>query len=215
MWSSRTAALSQQTLRKILIFTGRCEAEEGNFGVVTSLEFRLHPVSTVQFGPTFWPLEDAAEVLSAYRNFIQKAPEDISGLLRFPGGAAGPDVPRAPAPQNRVWNCVVLHGFSRGDRKGAEADSFARPSAVRPRWSRAFSGGAKHVRWLFVPGLQWYWRADNFTEVNDEAVARHVEHGSKIPTMLSTMHLYPINAHHNASARTTPHTASAKLYSRE
>src|SRR5262245_37786713 len=29
----------------------------GNFGVVTSFEFRLHPVSTVQFGPTFWPLE--------------------------------------------------------------------------------------------------------------------------------------------------------------
>src|SRR5215469_13477954 len=31
----------------------------GNFGVVTSFEFRQHPVSTVQFGPTFWPLEEA------------------------------------------------------------------------------------------------------------------------------------------------------------
>ncbi len=46
---------------------------------------------------------------------------------------------------------------------------------------------------LFVPGLQWYWRADNFTELNDEAIARHVEHGSAIPTMLSTMHIYPVN----------------------
>jgi hypothetical protein len=44
-----------------------------------------------------------------------------------------------------------------------------------------------------VPGLQWYWRADNFTELNDEAIAQHAEHGSKIPTMLSTMHLYPVN----------------------
>ena len=46
---------------------------------------------------------------------------------------------------------------------------------------------------LFVPGLQWYWRADNFTELSDEAIARHVEHGSQAPTMLSTMHLYPLN----------------------
>jgi hypothetical protein len=46
---------------------------------------------------------------------------------------------------------------------------------------------------LFVPGLQWYWRADNFTELSDQAIARAVEHGSKIPTMLSTMHLYPVD----------------------
>ena len=36
----------------------------GNFGVVTSFEFRLHPVNIVQFGPTFWPLEEAASVLT-------------------------------------------------------------------------------------------------------------------------------------------------------
>jgi len=46
---------------------------------------------------------------------------------------------------------------------------------------------------LFVPGLQWYWRADNFTDLTDEAIVRHVEHGSKVPTMLSTTHLYPVN----------------------
>jgi hypothetical protein len=46
---------------------------------------------------------------------------------------------------------------------------------------------------LYVPGLQWYWRADYFTELSDSAVAKHVEHGSKLPTHLSTMHLYPVN----------------------
>jgi len=46
---------------------------------------------------------------------------------------------------------------------------------------------------LFVPGLQWYWRADNFAELSDAAIAKHVEQGSKLPTMLSTMHLYPVN----------------------
>src|SRR5262252_3441643 len=42
----------------------------GNFGVVTSFEFRAHPVRTVYAGPTFWPLEQAVEVMQAYRTFI-------------------------------------------------------------------------------------------------------------------------------------------------
>jgi Berberine and berberine like len=46
---------------------------------------------------------------------------------------------------------------------------------------------------LFGPGLQWYWRAHNLTELSDDAIARQVEHGSRIPTMLSTTHLYPLN----------------------
>src|SRR5262249_41739335 len=46
---------------------------------------------------------------------------------------------------------------------------------------------------LYASGLQWYWRADNFVEVNDAAIAKHAEHGAKIPTMHSTMHLYPVN----------------------
>ena len=55
----------------------------GNFGVVTSFEFRVHPVSTVQFGPTLWPLEQAAEVLKFYRKFIVTAPEEVDGFFAF------------------------------------------------------------------------------------------------------------------------------------
>src|SRR6476646_8169410 len=42
----------------------------GNFGVVTSFVFRLHDVDTVVGGPTFWPVEQSAEVLSVYREFL-------------------------------------------------------------------------------------------------------------------------------------------------
>ena len=55
----------------------------GNFGVVTSFEFRLRPVSMVNFGPTFWPLEQAADVLRAYRRFIVDAPEYVNGFFAF------------------------------------------------------------------------------------------------------------------------------------
>jgi FAD/FMN-containing dehydrogenase len=46
---------------------------------------------------------------------------------------------------------------------------------------------------LYTPGLQWYWKADFVDELTDEAIAKHAEHGAKLPSMHSTMHLYPID----------------------
>jgi len=46
---------------------------------------------------------------------------------------------------------------------------------------------------LYTPGMQWYWKADFVDHLNDAAIAAHVKHGSNLPSMFSTMHLYPIN----------------------
>src|SRR5256885_1611028 len=53
----------------------------GNFGVVTSFKFRLHEVGTVIGGPTFWPVEAAAEVLSVYREVLPNAPRELNGVF--------------------------------------------------------------------------------------------------------------------------------------
>ena len=55
----------------------------GNFGVVTSFLFRLHEVHTVFAGPTFWPVEQSVEVLSAYREFISDAPRELNGFFCY------------------------------------------------------------------------------------------------------------------------------------
>src|SRR5215218_10008989 len=55
----------------------------GNFGVVTSFLFRLHEVDTIIGGPTFWPVEASAEILSAYREFIPNAPRELNGFFAF------------------------------------------------------------------------------------------------------------------------------------
>src|SRR3954453_21733869 len=52
----------------------------GNFGVVTALEYRLHPVSEVYGGPMFFELSDAPDVLRWYRDFIKDAPEELGGF---------------------------------------------------------------------------------------------------------------------------------------
>jgi len=46
---------------------------------------------------------------------------------------------------------------------------------------------------LYPPGMQWYWKADFVRTLPDEAIVQHVKHGETLPTLQSTMHLYPIN----------------------
>src|SRR5580692_2940159 len=65
----------------------------GNFGVVTSLEYRLHEVDQVFAGPIFYNLEDAATVLRMFDEFIRDAPEEFGG---FPGFQIAPPLPFIP-----------------------------------------------------------------------------------------------------------------------
>ena len=165
----------------------------GNFGVVTSFEYRLHPVSTVHFGPTFWPLEQAADVLRAYRQFILDAPREVNGFFAF---LVIPPVPLFPESLHLKKVCGIVW-CSTGSAEQTETALKPMRTVGKPLFDHVGPAPFPAVQSifdpLFVPGLQWYWRADNFTELTDEAIARHVEHGSKIPTMLSTMHLYPVN----------------------
>jgi hypothetical protein len=46
---------------------------------------------------------------------------------------------------------------------------------------------------LYPAGLQWYWKADFFEELNDKVVDLHLKYGDRLPSPHSTMHLYPVN----------------------
>ena len=46
---------------------------------------------------------------------------------------------------------------------------------------------------LVPPGLQHYWKTNFVTELTDEIIAAHIEHGPKVPAVNSTVHIYPIN----------------------
>jgi FAD/FMN-containing dehydrogenase len=165
----------------------------GNFGVVTSFLFRLSPVKNVVAGPTLWPLEQAADVLSWYRGLITHAPEELNGFFAFLTVPPGPPFPEHLHLQKM---CGVVWCYT-GSERDAEAvfkpiREFGPPALYGvqtmpfPALQSAFDG-------LYPPGHQWYWKADFVNELSDKAIALHVEHGSRLPTMQSTMHLYPIN----------------------
>ena len=70
----------------------------GNFGVVTSFEFQLHPVGpTVLAGPILWDATDAGEVLRFYRDFVRDAPDELGTVVRFGAAPPLPDIPEESA----------------------------------------------------------------------------------------------------------------------
>jgi FAD/FMN-containing dehydrogenase len=164
----------------------------GNFGIVTSFLFRLHPVSTIVGGPVFWDLDKSVEVLRWYRDFIREAPPELNGWFAF---VTIPSVPLFPEHLHGRKMAAVVWCYS-GPLEDAEA-AFAPIKAFGPP---ALYGVQEMpfpvLQTLFDPlypaGLQWQWRADFITSIPDEAIAEHVRFGAELPTEGSTMHLYPV-----------------------
>lgn len=164
----------------------------GNFGVVTSFTFRLHPVDTIIGGPMLWPLDRAREVLEFYRDFIGRAPKELNGFFAFLTVPPGPPFPEHLHLKKMcgiVW-CYV------GDP--AKADERLAPArALGPALDGVQSMPFPALQSAFDPlyptGHQWYWRADFVDEISSKAIDAHIEHASRLPTMQSTVHLYPID----------------------
>jgi FAD/FMN-containing dehydrogenase len=165
----------------------------GNFGVVTSFLFHAAPVSTVYGGPIFWPMDKAAEVLRFWRDYILKAPEDVTGWF---GLVTVPPVPMFPAENHLKKMCVVTWCYT-GDLQ--KADKVFEPIRGFMKPAMDFAGPIPFpvlqslFDALYPAGLQWYWKADFFKELSDKAIDLHVKYGERLPSPHSTMHLYPIN----------------------
>jgi len=165
----------------------------GNFGVVTSLEYRLHEVDQVFAGPIFYNLEDAASLLSMFDEFIQDAPEQFGG---FPAFQIAPPLPFIP--ENRHGDTLalaVVHWAGPPEQAQKVLQPFLDVAPVvangtgplpYPALNAAFDG-------LYPKGIRAYWKGAFVQELPEQAIAAHVEHGSRVPEMSATMHLYPIN----------------------
>jgi hypothetical protein len=165
----------------------------GNFGVVTSFEFRLHPVRDVYGGPMLYEVDDAATVLRFYREFIQDAPEELGG---FPAWQLAPPLPFIPEERHgdpflifiACWAGPVEEGEAalRPFRDVAPVVAEHVGPMPYPALNSAFDA-------LVPAGLQHYWKATFARELTDEAIEAHLEHGPKLPAVNSTVHIYPIN----------------------
>lgn len=165
----------------------------GNFGVITSFLFRAHPVHTVYAGPMFWSLDKAAEIMRAYLDTMKEADEDTYGFF------AMMNVPPVDMFPKHLHTQTVAAVFwcHLGERGKAERAM----DPIRQRAQPIFEhlGEVPFPQWqaifdpLLPPGLFWYWKGDFFRDIPDDAIDVHIENARKMPSLRSTMHLYPIS----------------------
>jgi FAD/FMN-containing dehydrogenase len=166
----------------------------GNFGVVTSFLFQLHPVSTVFAGPIAWDQQHARSIMQRYRTFLPQAPEELGAFIGLKKVVSS-----APFPQE-LWGkriCLLMSCYNGPEVEGKKAlapllDELPQPwlnwmaTMPYPAVQSMFDG-------LYPKGMQWYWRGDFVKTLPDAAIEAHLEHAAMTPSELSLMHLYPID----------------------
>lgn len=165
----------------------------GNFGVVTSMEFDLHPVDTATVGVLIYSAEHSEQVGRIYRDYLAQAPEDFGAFFGF---HQGPPVPFLPEQFHGTPVCVIAGGW------------FGDPSEGEARWS-PLVGAAPLLGSLVAqlpypalnslfdpflpPGIFTYWKADFIHALSDDVLRVASEYGSRVPTLQTANHYYPIS----------------------
>jgi FAD/FMN-containing dehydrogenase len=149
----------------------------GNFGVVTSFRFALHPLGpTVLAGPVFWAADDTADVLRWYRDFAAEAPDELGTVVRFG------TVPPLPAiAEDLHWRpaiavaCCYTGAIEDGERAVRALRRFGTPlvDLLAPSPYVAFQGGFDDT---VLHGWHYYWKATALAGLSDGAIAVIAEH---------------------------------------
>ena len=149
----------------------------GNFGVVTSLEYRLHPVGpAILGGLLIWPQQLAGEVLRRFRDFTQTAPENAGAYAALGTSPEGVPV---------VLIIFFYHGpIADGERLLQPLRDFGPPVAdlVQPMPYTAFQ---QILDALNPPGNRVYWKSAMLQSLDDEVIETIIEHAAAPPSPLS------------------------------
>ena len=143
----------------------------GNFGAVTSFEFRLHSVGpAVLAGPILWDAGDAGEVLRYYRDFVRDAPDQLGTVVRF-----GSAPPLSAIPEELHWRPVVMVGIcyagpvEAGERVLRPLRACGNPllDLVGPT---PYAGFQSALDSTVIHGWNYYWKSTHLPELGDDLI---------------------------------------------
>jgi len=145
----------------------------GNFGVVTSFEYQLHPVGPVLAGIVAYPYQKAKEVLKLFREFTRVAPDELASgvvLVSLPDGTP-------------VIGIVLCYSgpLAEGERITKSLKAFGAPlvDQIGPIPYTA----AQQLIYAFYPfGLQNYWKSSFLEKISDEAIDTMVAYCAQRPS---------------------------------
>ncbi|WP_407836117.1 FAD-binding oxidoreductase [Streptomyces sp. DSM 116496] len=163
----------------------------GNFGVVTSFEYRLHPAGDILGGPTFYPLD--GDVIRRYRQLIADSAEELGAVLVV---GLGPPVPFLPERWHGRPVCGVILCWT-----GPE-DQDDRVRAMLAELGPVLGQHVGRIPYplintlfdeLVPPGLFHYWKGTFSEDLPDGLIDAHVEFGAATPSIQSVTIVFPID----------------------
>jgi FAD/FMN-containing dehydrogenase len=167
----------------------------GNFGVVTSFVYRLHPVGPSLGGAIIFPGARAREVLRFYDDFASAAPDDLTTILIFGIDNAG---------QTTIGISVCWCGpHNAGERALRPLRTFmpAIEDGIGIKEYVAVQGGADYA---FPPDQQHYWKSRWLVDVSDEAIDALLACAARWPATASGRTELDLQQIHGAAARVDP-----------
>jgi FAD/FMN-containing dehydrogenase len=163
----------------------------GNFGVVTSLEFRLHPLGpTVLAGMVAWPMDDGPKVLGLLRDLAAEAPDELGVMANLRLAPPLPVISQELHGQPIIALIVSYAGpIEEGEAVLRQLREFGTPviDAVGPKpyvaHQKFFDPAVPH-------GLHYYWKSHRLPPLTDEVIDVITEHASAITSPLTTVPIF-------------------------
>jgi FAD/FMN-containing dehydrogenase len=164
----------------------------GNFGVVTSFTYQLHPVAQVLGGMVLYPADQAPAVLRFYRNYVTAIPDELTTLVVF---LTVPPLPFLPAHLHGTPAVAVAVCYTGDIPAGEQAVRALRtfgPPAVDLIAPMLYTALQSMFDAAAPAGLLSYWKATYLQQLSDEAIEAIIDHASRMPLGLSAVHIHQL-----------------------
>jgi FAD/FMN-containing dehydrogenase len=149
----------------------------GNFGVVTSFRFALHPVGpTVVAGPVFWAAEDTTKVLRFYRDFVARAPDELGTVIRLGTVPPLPVVSRDLHFRPAIAIVCCYAGTVEDGERAVHALRRFGTSLVDLLGPTSYVAHQSGIDGTVPHGWHYYWKATNLAGLSDEVIAVVADH---------------------------------------
>jgi FAD/FMN-containing dehydrogenase len=162
----------------------------GNFGVVTSFEYRLHPVGPqVLAGGVLHPFSDARELFRFLSDFVAEAPDELSVTAStFRASPALPVPPEMHGELVTVLAVCYAGDLDAGERVLRPLRAFGRPLAdsIAPKRYTDLQSGSDAS---YPSGQHNYWKSHYIDELSDAAIDAIIEHAPRMSSPLSSFYL--------------------------
>lgn len=185
----------------------------GNFGVVTSFEYRLHPVSMVLGGMLIHPAARAGELLRFWRDFVKSAPDSLTTMLVFLMGPPAPFLPPEMHGKPLVALAVCCSDTNSGGEKAIRPLREFGPPAIDLVAPMPYAV-LQSLHDLSAPaGFRSYWKSEYLADLTDDAIETIIGCASGLPSPMTQFHIQHLEgAVARVGAQETAYTQRSARY---